>query len=1318
MAFVTPIGASAEQMEYRLSGHMGCGPRPAGRPGEVGSGPRVIPTPTPVPTMGRQPEHVALERPQIWIGAGLRQFDIVAGAVMTEADYELARNLIRGQHPRTGRQLVVTKMRVPDRARVQGRPLLIAIDQELQHRGTPAHEAFIGKRQYETYTRLRDGVDRRPGSFTIPAAAADRLMTALDLDPDRIYGPEFVEALSHAREREPAGNRGYDITLTFPKSISVAAALATPELADGIEQCLVQATQETFQLLENYTAYGMRGWHGDGHVAAPIATHGFSGWRTVHRTSRAGDPHWHAHITIANMAKGVDGKWSTIAAGGRDLMHHLHLAGAFAEARARHLLISRYGLTFTRSDLTGRLEVTGIPDRLLQVFSKRDTEIRDRLAAVDNLRWDQATSAQRRHAADRTREPKDPDLASIPDAELRERWRAEARAAGHDPEQIMARVLRHSPTADQPGRTPGAQPASPDIRHLITALLDPDDGLTAHTKAFRRREAMARICELLPDGIDGQQRLEDLTRQLLESAQIRRMPTAPGSEHLRNADRYTTTDLLDAEERIMDVTRAGIGAGRGVVKARVADLARQVFESSAGYQLDPEQQEMYHRLVHGGYGIDAVIGVPGSGKTSVMAAARIAWEAAGLTVAGAATAALAADHLGDAAGLAKTGSLAFWLTRATYGDGLHGVDVLVIDEAAMTDTRDLAALLEHAADTGTKIVLIGDPEQLPSPGVGGAFRALHILLGGPTLTVDRRHTSALERTALELFRNRDHRAALTTWSDTGRLVATITPDEARLATVADWWSNWERHDDPFARMSRALMLAHRNDDVAELNALARMLARRAGHLVGDDVPFPLTGHRTVPFAVGDVVMLRRNAYRPPDQGPSLLNGRRGVITRVDGRGRDLDVTWQTSDGEQQTALVDADYIAAGGLEHGYGLTVHKAEGLEADHLSLLSISVDRAALYTGMSRDTINARTFQPASELTTDLTLKQWATMSPSDRQREVVALMARRLDAQHPTTTAIEELGFTPGADDRSSPEHLPRPRRSNHAATDPPQVPLPVHRPGPNTARTAPEPSPTTAARHRPDGPSDPRRTPSAPVQRDHRFSGDTIARAAELVIRQQWGSPSMLQRKLLLSTTESDALMERLHAYGIVGPREDARMREVLKAPRDLPAVLQTIAADHPAPAPSRVPAAPTPAPPAARTAITGPWLDPLGPLPSEAQARDAWVNLAASINAYRADHNVTGDHPLGARPTEPFHLAAWRELGEILDRHNQARMHRIGRQAAAANPAARARVPEAAAAAAAAAAAEQAARHAPAPVEPLQPHQRHPDDPQPGQVPGI
>ncbi|MEV5831524.1 MobF family relaxase [Spirillospora sp. NPDC052242] len=392
--------------------------------------------------LGTAPNHHGF----IWVGSGLPDLGITPGMVLDESQYPAARALMQGRHPHSLVPLVPVKQQVPDHAKVRGLPLVIAIEQTARARGINVDDLWTSNRQRATWERLRRQVHARPEQARIPADKAAVLLKRADLDPHGVYGPTFVEALSHADERVPVGNSGYDVTITFHKSFSALTALAPQPIAEGIEDCLRQASLDALALLEHHTAYAMRSHHGDGRQARTVPTSGFAGWMTTHRASRAGDPHWHVHFTLANMARAQDDKWSTIAAGGRDLMNHVHLAGAYAEARARHLLTQRHGLRFTRSDRTGRWEITGIPDRLLALWSKRDTEIRD-LLNHQGTTWDDATPTAKRRAADRTRESKDPHLTAAADADLHHAWTTEARTAGLDPAAILNAALNpHHPT--------------------------------------------------------------------------------------------------------------------------------------------------------------------------------------------------------------------------------------------------------------------------------------------------------------------------------------------------------------------------------------------------------------------------------------------------------------------------------------------------------------------------------------------------------------------------------------------------------------------------------------------------------------------------------------------------------------------------------------------------------------------------------------------------------------------------------------------------------------------------------------------------------
>jgi conjugative relaxase-like TrwC/TraI family protein len=849
------------------------------------------------------------ERRGEWIGRGatalgLRgEFDEAAELVM--------RGLLAGCGA-DGAQVANPVLRADPRGKVPAAPLVEAIRQQAAAKGRPARDTLTEQGHLDAFDRLERQL-ARPGlaaAVQVRADVARDLATAAGLDPHHIYGVNgtdlLAEALPYAEQRVDVRRSGFDVTFSAPKSVSLLYGLGDAEVSEQVRQAHRAAIEQSLELLDGKVAIGRRGHEGPGQSATRVGTSGLIGAAFDHRSSRLGDPQLHTHVVVANLALGVDGRWGALSS--TELFRWELAASYVYQAVLRGELTRRLGVTWSQVR-RGIAEIDGIPAPVRRAFSRRRQQIEQALETV--ARTD-ARSAQLAALATR------PAKTGADEQTLRDRWAARAAELGVDAD-LVGTVTGRSEPIDLP--------AADDVTERLAA----PDGLTRGRSSFDVRDALRGVCEAITVGATvSLDDLRRLTQHLLHDP--RTVPLLAG-----RGRSFSTTDLLALEQAAVSAVDDRRDAGVAVVPEH------KVNRAIADTPLSTEQRQLVQSLTTSGAGVSVVVGPAGSGKTHALAAARQAWEAAGYKVVGAALAAIAARELQAGAGIPSRS-----LTRL-FADmdridpqsgaraGLAPDTVLVIDEASMVGTRQLARLIQEVADTRTKLVLVGDPRQLPEIEAGGLFAAL-VEHGQPLrLDTNQRQTAAWERSALTQLRDGDVAAALDAYLARDRVHLSDTATALRERLVTDFIN---------ARRASGLdygtaILTGRRGDAAALNRAVRRALLDAGELGTDEIVVG-QGSTARSFRVGDTVLVTRNDYRR-----DLLNGTRGTVTAVDLRANSLDVRVP----DQGTVRLPAGWLNTGVLDHAYALTCHRGQGITLETTLLYGTSaLCREAGYVAMSR--------------------------------------------------------------------------------------------------------------------------------------------------------------------------------------------------------------------------------------------------------------------------------------------------------------------------------------------------------------------------------
>jgi DNA primase catalytic core len=941
------------------------------------------------------------ESPGRWYGTGLAGLDLHVGEPVTEA--QMRALFAEGRHPNAERieAAVIGAGGTPAEALAAsalGRPFPV-------HTRQPQFRVEVAR----SFTEHNIGLGRH---WSSPIPAEDRA---------RIRTEVAIGMFTSAYDRPPADDRelagliasdtrqattavaGYDLTFSPVKSVSTLWAVAPREVAQQIEAAHHAAVKDTLRWLEQEAIYSREGAGG----VRQVDVHGLAAAVFTHRDSRAGDPDLHSHVAVSNKVQSLDGRW--LALDGRVLYKAKVSASERYNTRLEAELVARLGVHFEASarPTDGRRpvrEIVGVDPYLARHWSRRRNQINSRRAQL-------ASKFQAEHgrpptpieaialAQQATLETRDGKHEPVSHGEQRARWGADAERMLGSPQAVEEMTKR---SLSQ--RRGGGIKVTPEWMSATAALVietvqaNRATWQVWHVRAEAERQAREAGIPLTKlDAVVN----EVVTQALSANHSVRLGASDPVSEpaalrrvdgvsvyHVAGSQAYTSRAIVDAEQRILSAAQTSGGCAISEVRVGIA-----LAESAAnGVELNPAQSVMVHDLACSGRLVQLALAPAGTGKTTAMAVLSRAWSDAGGQVIGLAPSAQAAAELSDAID-GHTDTLAKLTHAIAHPDPPAWVarigknTLVVVDEAGMAGTTDLAAVADHITSRGGVVRLVGDDRQLASVAAGGILRDIADTVGAVTLTDVRRFDSRAEAAATLALRDGDP-AALGFYADHHR-IHVGDPDTAAAQAYQAWKTDRAAGLD-------AILLAPTRDQVKTLNERAR--ADRIPSL-GEKPGREVTLGDGTQASVGDVVVTRRNDRRLIISGSDWVrNGDRWTIRTVHGDGS-LTVQHHPL---RRLVKLPADYVRDQ-VRLGYATTIHAAEGTTVDTThTVLTGNETRQLLYVAMTRGRQSNHVYLASASAGDSHDLVKPATLLPPTAVDILTTILDRDGSHQSATTTA----------------------------------------------------------------------------------------------------------------------------------------------------------------------------------------------------------------------------------------------------------------------------------------------------------------------------
>jgi len=848
-----------------------------------------------------------------------------------------------------------------------------------------------------------------------------------------------------------------DFTLSLVKSVSIfhisikenerQARLAGDETARAwwaardaeMNESLQAANRAGLEHLQRYaqTRTGHHGTRVDGAEPGRYEPVGLVVTSWLQGTSRDGDPQDHIHNQVARMGRtDADGRWRAVDS--FSTRPQINAMRAITSEYLRADMTRKFGVEWIpRKDGDG-FEIKGISRAQIERYSTRSVTVEKETKRLAE-EWARAHGRAPDHrellyikdlaANIKPAKEKGPiDYDKIMEA-AGAKWEADDGSRLRD---VAGKVsgLR-GPDAERAQPAPGPAPsAEAQMRAMKEGLARVQDKQSTWLRADLMREisnsmppeaarmdpeaAVALLRDLADRALAGEAGqvtaldapdFLDTPEYLMREVDGRRVSVyaRPGTE------RYATNVQLAREKELLDTTEKQtelhltreesarlLGAEADELEAAALERASEpTRQLSSGLTL--AQAAAAHRSMTTDKTGYAIVGPPGTGKTTVAIAEARMWRDTGKGPVVFITPSQAAANVirKDSNGEFKVYNFAQFLGHTEQERGALGPvriepgTLALLDETNMKSLPDLRDIAKHIADSGGILRMHGDGSQLVAPEGGGGLSLItrsqeHVQLAEPM-----RFKNEWERDATLRLRT-GYKAILEEYDQHGRIRGGGTLDE-----VMDQARSWYLAE--YLQGHDALLIAQSRDHNRELSQRVREDLQHLG-LVQRDAEASLRAGAKA--SVGDLIVTRKN-----DARLGIANGDSWRVEALDGETitmrRVLDPDRET--GERRFADETVRYTAAKeGADLGYAYDP-QAEAAEQDELSA-GRPADLAYSITG---HTAEGRSVQKSMTLATGSEDRNWLTVAATrGREANYFAVVGQlnRADPTPGTRTAPE--------------------------------------------------------------------------------------------------------------------------------------------------------------------------------------------------------------------------------------------------------------------------------------------------------------------------